>query len=1058
VSGEVHKSEPAWGQSPAWPPSRAYRTASGPYTLSDLGSRPVPNAARGINGMTNLGNTRASPAPGGGRLEGPLPLVGRTRELAALEALMEGSSDGTSVVIVAGEGGVGKSRLAFELGERAERRGWRVTYGRAFPVEAGIPYALFSDAFLPILRDMDADTLTVLSRGGEAELRYLFPALGHGDGGAESGADPEEFRTRLMWNFAEFLKSYAAREPLLCVLEDLQWADESSLQLLHFLGRQVSGHRILIVCTYNDTQRDQSLELVKTERSLVSLGVGEIRRLEPLTLDQVSELVRLTFGVDPDVVREFSALLFGWTRGNPFFLEEILKSLIASGRLTRHSGTWIGWDADDFGLPASIRDAVLTRVGATSEHARSVAELTAIIGARARYPLLASISGLKERELLAALEELCAARILDERTESGTVVYDFTHPMVRQTLYNEFGLQRVRMLHGVVAEAMEGFYGERAIDHADELAYHFQRTDTAHLRSKAATYLAAAGRVALERRADHEAVTYLRAALERADESPGGKALQAELAPRLARAHQHLGDFEEACRLWSAALDRAPEDGPECVTLRRALGMAEFWCGRHDAAREHFDIGLDEARRVGDQAGELRLRIAKAHFLQEMGRGTEALETLSPALPIAESLGEPGLLARVHRGLSLLHLWIGPHEDAKEHAERAIVLARRIGDTSIEFWARWALAVLEGMRGDTAGMADAVDQVNALADAARSPVLRLWTADMSIELAYFRGEWDRGITIGNRAISLARSLNQRTLLPRLLVWTSQIHLGRGQLDDAKRLLDEAIEISGINTPGATVDVHQVVPVYIGWAYYLVGLGDYAAAIEMAERGSAIAEGTGYTLWAMHRMLPILAEAYLWAGEIDRAAKIGERIREHSQRLDHKLGHAWADACEALVMWKRGDPKGAVSLMRSAAEALDEIPMLWDSARIRRQMAGRMAEVGMIDEASAELKRVHDIFVKLGADEELEKARMQFREIGHRPPPKGVGEGLAGLTSRELEVARLVARRLSNKAIGKELGMATRTASTHLSNIYQKLGISSRGELADVIRGYDLSAG
>ena len=287
-----------------------------------------------------------------------------------------------------------------------------------------------------------------------------------------------------------------------------------------------------------------------------------------------------------------------------------------------------------------------------------------------------------------------------------------------------------------------------------------------------------------------------------------------------------------------------------------------------------------------------------------------------------------------------------------------------------------------------------------------------------------------------------------------MVWTSHIHLSRGQLDEAKDLLDEAIEISGISNPDSVVDVHQVVPVYIGWAYYLVGLGDYSEAIEVAEKGLAIAEGTGYTLWTMHRLLPILAEAYLWAGEIDEAEKIGKRIREHSNRLDHKLGHAWADACEALVMWKRGDPKGAISLMRTAAEALEEIPMLWDSARIRRQMAGRMAEVGATEEAVAELKRVHDIFVKLGADLELEKARIQFREIGQRPPPKGVGEGMAGLTGRELEVARLVARRMSNKAIGKQLGMAARTASTHLSNIYQKLGIASRGELADVIRSID----
>ncbi|MDH3205729.1 MAG: AAA family ATPase [Gemmatimonadota bacterium] len=1005
--------------------------------------------------MSSFGSAHTPTSSNGGRLEGPLPLVGRTRELASLEELMEGRGDRTSVVILAGEGGVGKSRLALELGERAGRRGWRVTFGRAFPVEAGVPYALFADAFMPILRSMDANALTVLSRGGEAELRYLFPALGHGEEPADVGADPDEFRTRLMWNFAEFLKSYATREPLLCVLEDLQWADESSLQLLHFLARQVTGHRILIVCTYNDTQRDQSLELVRTERSLVSLGVGEIRRLEPLTLEQVSELVHLTFGVDAEVVREFAALLFGWTRGNPFFLEEILKSLIASGRLSRHAGAWTGWDASDFGLPGSVRDAVITRVGATSENAQAVAELTAIVGARARYPLLASISGLPEDQLLGALEELCAARILDERTESGTVVYDFTHPLVRQTLYNEFGLQRARMLHGVVAEAMESFYADRALEHADELAFHFQRTDATQLRAKAAIYLAAAGRAALDRRADHEAVSYLRAALDRAEATDeSGAGLKMDLVPRLARAYQHLGDFEQAASLWASALDQASDDGAEQASLRRALGMAHFWCGRHAEAQEHFDAGLVAAERAGDRTGEIRLRVAKAHVLEELGRGGVAMDTLAPALPLAEELADPGQLARVHRALALLHLWVGPPDRARTHAEHAIELARQIGDTSVEFWARWVLVVLESMRGDTAGMSDAVDQVNALADKARSPALRLWTADMSIELAYFRGEWDRAISIGSNAIALARNLNQRTLLPRLLVWTSHIYLGRGQVDAAKKLLDEAIQVSGINEPDASVDVHQVVPVYTGWAYYLVGLGDYDEAIEMAERGLEIAEGTGYTLWAMHRLLPILAEAYLWAGKIDEAAKVGERIRQHSNRLDHKLGHAWADSCEALVMWKRGDPAGAISLMRTAAEALEEIPMLWDSARIRRQMAGRMADVGATDEAALELKRVHEIFVTLGAELELEKARMQFREIGQRPPPKGSGEGVAGLTARELEVAHLVARRMSNKAIGKELGMAPRTASTHLSNIYQKLGIASRGELADLIRGID----
>ena len=137
--------------------------------------------------------------PTGGRvLPDPLPLIWRAPELAALEALMEGSGDGPRVLFVRGEGGVGKSRLVAELADRARRRSWSVAHGRAFPVETGTPYAVFADAWLPILREMEPSTLTVLSRGGEAELGMLFPALGHDDTPLDaSSAEPEEFRTRL---------------------------------------------------------------------------------------------------------------------------------------------------------------------------------------------------------------------------------------------------------------------------------------------------------------------------------------------------------------------------------------------------------------------------------------------------------------------------------------------------------------------------------------------------------------------------------------------------------------------------------------------------------------------------------------------------------------------------------------------------------------------------------------------------------------------------------------------------------------------------------------------
>lgn len=990
-----------------------------------------------------------APLTNSGRAElpHPLPLVGRAEELAHLESLMEGDHDGAQVVFVRGEPGVGKTRLAGEIATRARGRSWEVAYGRAYPVEAGTPYSIFSDAWLPILHGMESSTLTVLTRGGEAQLRYLFPAMAQGEPEPPPGAsaEPEEFRTRLMWNFAEFLKRYAARTPILCVLDDVQWADESSLELMHFLARQISGHPIVIVCTYNDQARDSSRQLVEAERSLTSIGAGEVLRLQSLSRNQVAELVSRSFGVEVDVVREFAAILYGWTRGNAFFVEEILKALVEGRRLRLESGAWIGWDSKDFDLPGSIRDAILGRLAGFGDIARTVVEIASIVGTRVTYDVLESITGLDATDVLDGLEELCGNGILEENADGPSVVYDFRYPLVRQTLYEEFGLQRVRVLHGAVAEALEAHYGSDAEDHADELAFHFARTDGTRLRTKATRYLIAAGRKAFEQRADQEAISYFGAALERIDRATEeGREQLREVLPFLARAHGHVGNFDTAAKLWTSVLDHLDDDEPPYASVRRALGITHVWRGDHEAAAESFEAGLASARANGDDYETVRLLVAEAHGLHEVGRADEALETLGEALPLAEKLDDAGLLARVHRALALLHVWVGPPEKAEEHGERAIELAREVGSLSIEFWARWGLAVLTGMRGDTEAMAEAVERVDEIADRARSPILKLWTADMTVELAYGRGDWDTGVTRGEQAITMARNLNQRTLLPRLLVWTSQFHVARGDLERAEELIDEAKAMAGIGAEELSPDVHQVVPTYTGLAFYLVALGDYEDAIEAAEKGLEIAEGTGYVLWTMHKLLPKLAEACLWAGHIDRAAEVGAQLREYAEKIDHRLGRAWADACDSLVVWKRGDPAGAVDLMRQAAEELDAIPMIWPATRLRRQLAGRLADIGRRDEALEELTYVHDVCVRVRAGLELEKTRGMFRELGVRPPPVPTDDNVLGLTPTELKVAKLAAQGLSNKALATELGCAVRTGSTHLSNIYAKLDIGGPG--------------
>src|SRR5439155_15822952 len=217
------------------------------------------------------------------------PLTGRGAELSILSSALQTADSGSGgTVFIAGESGIGKTRLATALVEQAIKRDFNVAVGRAYPVETGVPYAVFADALLPLLRALEPSTLSLLTRGGNAELVQLFPALASGDRPLTASSvrgDPSELRARLLWNFTQFLARFAAKRPLLLVLENLQWADSSSLELLHFTARQIAGDHILIVGTYNDADSrtaNAQATLRGMETSLAELGVAKSIHIAPL--------------------------------------------------------------------------------------------------------------------------------------------------------------------------------------------------------------------------------------------------------------------------------------------------------------------------------------------------------------------------------------------------------------------------------------------------------------------------------------------------------------------------------------------------------------------------------------------------------------------------------------------------------------------------------------------------------------------------------------------------------------------------------------------------------
>ena len=274
------------------------------------------------------------------------PLVGRTYELEVLgKALASAKAGSGAAIFLRGDTGTGKSRLASAVIAEAARLGFETVAGQAYRMDTGVPYGLWSNAFFPKLREMDDATLSVLTRGGEEELSIVVPGLRSGathDPVFASG-DPSELRTRVHWNFTELLRGLSKKAPLLVVLDDLHWSDPSGLDLFHFVSRQLAEVPVVLLGVYNTEDFVHNPAFQKMERPLLSVPGSQALDVGPLSADESVDLVLRTFRTDAGIAEPLARQIHERAGGNPYFVEEILKSLVESGSSScRTNGGWGG--------------------------------------------------------------------------------------------------------------------------------------------------------------------------------------------------------------------------------------------------------------------------------------------------------------------------------------------------------------------------------------------------------------------------------------------------------------------------------------------------------------------------------------------------------------------------------------------------------------------------------------------------------------------------------------------------------------------------------------------
>jgi DNA-binding CsgD family transcriptional regulator len=955
--------------------------------------------------------------------------VGRRADLDAVAAAFDQARAGEpAVVIVSGEAGVGKTRLVEEATGAA---GARVITGGC--VELGgdaMPLSPLAEALRSLAHQVPPGELDDLLGSARSELARLVPEL---DPDRTAVAEGERPQPAQLLELVLGAVGRAGRDrPLVVVFEDLHWADRSTLELVTLLVRGLHDTQVLLVLTYRTDELHRSHPL----RRLVG-GWGRSRavqrlQLERLSRDEVAAQLAgiLTDAPDPDLVE----LIYERSDGNPFLVEEVASAVLGG--------------ADPDALAPSLHDVLLARAESMSDDARHVLRMVSAAGSWAPDQLVVTVASLDEERLYAALREAVEQQLLV--VDPSGRGYAFRHALARDALYEDLlPGERVR-LHAA--------YGE-ALDAAPELA---------------GSELEAAAMLAYHWSAAHDTRRALGASVT------AGRRAAATFAPADAQRH-----FERALELWPQVPDAAELTGLDAVELGELAARAASAAGAFARALSLLDEALATFGDGGEPARRAELIVLRAALLRDLGRGPEAIAALEAANALLPERPPSAIRAGVLAALArVLFMHVDDFPNSRTAAEAAVTDAEAVGAAGVAADARVTLGSLLVYSGELEqGLSVLRDALAGAPAAGDVTAMFRARANLSDGLAV-AGRNAEAVEVAAEGLAHAERVGHAITEGTFLVGNQvESLLALGRWDEADALLARWARI------GTAEGVFDAT------------LGDVQARLRVM-RGRY--EDAAAVLAAVRRQVGDkpdniqYAQPMAWAqAEIDRAAGrlddarrgVAEALKDDPRGWNARYGWplVWlgmrleAEADQRAL--DEGTAPAADRDERAAALAalLEAFPAVSDDARAYRALAAaerardeagweaaaqaartsrntyliayaclRLAEARVA--AGERLGAAAAVHEAIALADELRAAPIadQARALARRArlvDEPGDGENGFGLTSRELEVLRLVADGRSNGQIAEELYISRKTASVHVSNILGKLGVASRGEAA-----------
>jgi ATP/maltotriose-dependent transcriptional regulator MalT len=961
-------------------------------------------------------------------------LVGRTPELASLdEALSELERGRPGAIELVGPAGIGKTRLLAELGARADARGHLVLSGSASELERDLPFWVFVDALDEYVAGIDPRRLERMDEAVRAELGQMFPALS-APGGSPSQALHERYRSQRA--VRELLEQLAATQPLVLVLDDFHWADSASVDLAVALLRRPPAARVLLVLGARPRQLPERLAsaLERAHRD------GTLSRIElgPLNREEAREL--LGGRAEDPLIAE----LYDDSGGNPFYLEQLAR---APGR----RGT-AGGDVTLGGVevPPMVAAALTEELTLLSEPARRLLDGAAVAGDPFDLELAAAATAVPERDALDALDELLRLDLVGSTDMPRR--FRFRHPIVRRAVYETTpaGWRLSAHERAAAALASRGATATALAHHVERSARQGDAEAIAVLReagtqsalrapAAAAHWFAGALRLLGETAPSDERVELLlplaqalaatgqfsesRASLlESLEIVPAGSvSLRVQLAATAARVEHLLGLHEQAHERLLSALDELPDAASaEGVALMIELAMD----GQHRMDyRAMLGWGQDAAaaaKRLDDPALRAAGVAAAARGAAFAGATEQAEVDRAEAAKLVDALSDTELARRLDAASHLAgaELYLHRYVDAGTHAERALAVGRATGQGQLFPLVYAILGMVWLFKGR---LGEAVEPLDGAIEAAR---------------------------LTGNAHTIAWSLYAR----------ANIALAAGDLDTAMIAAQEAVDLTSDGKPSHVG----------GWAAFTLAhaeheIGHHERAIELIETSTG---GPDMPLTAESfraYALELLTRCRLALHDADGARRAVAAAEASAAAVRLPMAHAWAQRAAAQVALHTGDAAGAVERALASTDQAEAVGAPLESA-LSRALAGRaLAHGGDREQAIEQLDRAAAEFDRLGAQRYREAAERELRQLGqhiHRrsQPSNVTGTGVAALTKRELQIARRIVDRRTNREIADELFLSARTVETHVRNIFRKLDADSRVEVARIVERADRLAG